>query len=252
MCRFRTLWLVGLLASVGIAGCDDDGDGEGGGLQPGQADAQMFLRWSVGYLPETDPNGPLHEVGCDAVKATTVFLEARPVSGGTPFTQTFPCRDQMGWTDSLPPGRYRVYLSLRDAKGTTLSFFSDPTPGWTVQRGRATTFDDMPFEFPIQVLPLQWDVLKAGKPALCAEVGATEVLMIAASEQTGMIMELQQRFPCAPTGTRVASDPVQQGRYAVTLRLLNASGMVLSEQRQVVDVPAETLPRLQTFKFDVP
>lgn len=256
MCRFRTLCQLAFVAFVaaGMTACDDGDDRSSG------YDAQFYLQWQVGYLPETPVTAdgrpaPLTATSCDSVQATQVRFQALNMSRQVAYETLFDCKSLAGLTPKAAPGTYYVAVSLLDASGNVLSDFDSstltPPISFGVARGRVQDFDNLPFEFPIQVLPLSWEIYQGTTRRLCADVGATKVVATVFNESSGSVQMMSKDYPCSSMS--VITPPVMAGTtYKIKLQLLNADGKTLDEKEQVVDAPPDRLTKPTAFKFTAP
>src|SRR6185369_3217457 len=119
-------------------------------------------------------------VGCDAAGTPTVTVVSQQRGSGARTAVSFPCDDQVGVIDGLPPGSYDLSLYLEDDLGRTVSAID--YSGLVVVAGRVSE-PAYVTTFAVQAWDVAWTLAiqhRDGRvtPVGCADVGAASVRFI--------------------------------------------------------------------------
>jgi len=216
------------LGSVGLSACVISGEGEGGagsGFIGGSGNGTLDVAWGIEYLGDTTGSTvscaePNNFAGTNTVDVVAVNLGTRQS-----YTSSFTCGVGAGLI-GLPAGQYSVTFNLKDDVGDLVSTLTVPdgTNGGAISiRGGATTPIDV--FFVIQSFVMTWQIQRAGVPVSCASVGATTVEL--ETQLTGSPGAVVFSFPCETMAASTSAIPT--GPYTWVARLLNASGIPLSQ-----------------------
>jgi hypothetical protein len=206
MCRFATLWLAGVMLTLGGAGCvDDDAD-----------DSAFVFDWQLDFI-----GGGAAE--CEDAGMSTVELEARHLDTKAIYKDTFACKAGAGMSRVLPVGLYSVVIRLRDGAGRVVS----ELPPGVADITRVGLSDLGTVFFDIQSFVLNWSVCRQGAggcaPVRCADVGAKSVELLAQPAQGD---PLREQWDCS-AGAGFSS-VILTGTYGIQVRLLDSAGRELS------------------------
>jgi hypothetical protein len=210
----------------------------------GDDEGRLRLRFDVEYVGGG-------RATCADAGTPVVEVSARRIPGGEPITWRLPCAGGSGDSPPLAEGGYEVLTRLLDGAGRGVSGLVLPVDavvdcGETTEIGRVI-FEILAFSFGF--------VLEAGQgeaavPVGCAQAGAATVeLETTAIDDPGRTATYT--FPCAARAGRTTAVPA--GRYAITFRLLSASGAVLSAtDTALVELDGRTPADLGDVVFEVP
>ncbi len=188
-----------------------------------------------------------HATTCTAVGGATVDLDVLDLATSVATHDTFPCDAMAGTGATLEPGNYTAALRLYDANGVNLSeqiatgMFAI-TASCTTDLGLATFAS--PVVTPDQYIALSWSIDRPSTRAFlsCADAQAATV-ELDAGDQTF-------QWPC--TDGKAATRSLPPATYSVTIKLLDATGTVLSlTPTMPVAVAAGQANALGNVIFDV-
>jgi hypothetical protein len=222
----RTVCLVGItLALQAATGCianvsTHDGRSSGGGPRPVTTyDSGLGVEWDLAYL---DGQG----VACGAAGTPTVTVVSQQRGSGARTAVSFPCDDQVGVVDGLPPGVYDVSLYLEDELGRTVAAVDYSalavTSGRVSEPAYVTTFA-------VQAWDVAWTLAiqhRDGRatPARCADVGAATVRF---TTQLGSEERESYDIPCSSYGG--VTTAIRPGDYLMQMELLDGVGRLLAD-----------------------
>jgi hypothetical protein len=184
---------------------------------------------------------------CDAVSGKTVDIQIVNAASGATAAATFPCTALAATTCTMRGGQYAISMKLRDAQGAAISEVVAPT--LFLVEGQNTAVASLPFQVggdPTKGrgFALTWSIAKlaTGSAETCAQASAATVRLTAGSTTFDM--------GCAAGRGRTTS--IAPGNYPVSLDLVDATGVVLSEtQTMTIAVGAGQLVFLGDVPFDV-
>jgi hypothetical protein len=217
----RFLSVLALSVAALLAGC-------GGGSNR----ATISLSWAVTVngLP----------VSCAQVGATQIIVTA--TRGGVSSDIPFDCARGVG-EFHLRAGIYTFDIRMVDSAGTILGSVSvaqDVFAGTLVVLG--------PFDFRISggTVRLSWSLNVNGAPGTCAQVGASEIVVIAMRGGT----RTDVFFDCTPSGA--GEFPTLAGLYSFEIQLIDVAGNRLNSVPVIItrDVFAGDIVNLGNFEFD--
>ena len=213
----------------GQAGYSSTGGGQGG--SPGgygmgshttmQCSDTAVTAFSVRWALEDSKGQP---VTCTAVGGATMDLDVLNLATSAASHDTFPCEAMAGTGAALDVGDYSVAMRLWDANGTKLSEAIAPD-AFTITEKCTTDLGLVPFEAvvttPDQYMTLAWTVVRdlTDAPLGCADAHAATVELDASGTP--------YQWPCA--NGKGATPSLTAGSYDVVLKLLDATGSVLSK-----------------------
>ena len=266
----RGLLLLSLLG-LGAGGCFGDpanfhpgqnppggrgGSNQGGGGYAGRGGLGGTGGTTATCTPTTTPSFSVRwsledsmgaSTTCAAVGAATMDLDLLNIATSAVSHDTFPCDAMAGTSATLMPGSYSVAMRLRNTAGTLLSEGIAPTT-YSITAGCSTDLGLVPFEAvvtaPDQYITLSWAVDRylTGVGLSCAEAHATKVELDAGA----------QTFSWACADGKAATGSLPAATYQVTVKLLDATGTVLSVTPTMpVTVTAGQPNALGTVTFDV-
>jgi len=214
MWRKSTLWLVGITALAGAAGCGDGGS------------STIRVTWDIAYVSGQGTT-------CELANTPTVTLEAINLDTGAKTMATFACKDMFGVTPKVPSGFYRLNLSLIDTKGRAMAVVEYDQ----IETRRSGVTDVQMAPFDIQAWELQWVIQiepAAGGPvrdADCPTVGADTVEL---TWKLGGQQPETVTFPCVAYGG--ISPAIGTGFYQAQVRLLAGAQELSNTGFMAVDV----------------
>jgi hypothetical protein len=217
----------GSTGQAGYSGGGQGGSGAGSGAGTGgdsgvvttcstTAPTAFAVEWAVEDTAH-------HPTTCTAVGGATVDLDVLNLATSIASHDTFPCDAMAGTSSTLDPGNYTVALRLYDANGVNLyeqigeGMFAI-TAGCTTDLGLAPFFS--PVITPDQYISLSWSIDRPSNGAYlsCADAHASTV-ELDANDQTF-------QWPC--TDGKGATKSLPPATYSVKIKLLDATGTVLS------------------------
>jgi len=240
----------------GGQGGDTTGGGQGGATGTGgtggatsgvttqcsaTAPTAFTVRWTLEDLAG-------HPVTCTAVGGATMDLDVLNLATSVASHDTFPCEAGTGTGAALAAGDYTVAMRLYDTNGTDLSQAIAPgmysiADGCTTDLGLATFAAHV--TTPDQYMTLTWTIDRqaSGAPLSCADAHAATVELDASGTA--------YQWPC--TDGKGATKSLVAGSFDVAIKLLDASGTVLSVTPGTVPVPvtAGQPKALGNVTFDV-
>jgi hypothetical protein len=230
--------LGGVSGGGGVSGLGGAG---GGSANCSPTTAPVFtVKWTieaVGGRPSS----------CAAVGGASMDLDVLNLATNVAYHDTFTCDAMSGVSSPLPAGQYSIAMRLRDAADNVISQADAPT-AYTISANCFTDLGVVPFEAvvtaPDQYLSLSWSVDKQATfaPLSCAQANAATVELDAGS--------LTFDWPCV--SGRASTATIAPGSYAVTVKLLDPSGTVLSlTQSMTVNLRAGVPEDLGPVLFDV-
>jgi hypothetical protein len=192
--------------------------GSGATMQCSDSAVTAFsVRWAL-----EDAHGK--PVTCTAVGGATMDLDVLNLATSVASHDTFPCDAMAGTGAPLDVGDYSVAMRLYDANGTDLSQAIAPDP-FSIAAGCTTDLGLVPFEAvvttPDQYITLSWSVVRdqTNAPLSCADAQAATVELDASG--------IASQWPCGDG--KGATPSLSAASYDVALKLLDASGTVLSQ-----------------------
>jgi hypothetical protein len=200
--------------------------------------------FSVRWTLEDTAGAPAN---CTAVGAATMDLDVLDVATSAVSHDTFPCEAMTGTSATLAAGTYSVAMRLRDSAGKLLSEAIAPTT-YPINAGCSTDLGLVPFEAvkttATQYFTLSWTIDRVGTsaPLSCAQAHATTIELDAGATSFA--------WPCA--NGKAASGSLAPDVYAVAVKLLDATGTVLSATSSMPFTVTAGQPKaLGTVTFDV-
>jgi hypothetical protein len=244
----RSLVVFLTLSSLGAAGCFSSsgdfhprqgtggyggygygygGGGGGGGGGTGGSNGDYTTNCAAGATTSLAVSWTIEDPSfkpttCLSVSGATMDLDVLNVASNVAYHDTFPCDAMAGTSSTLPPGDYSVAMRLRDASASVVSEAIAPTT-YPVQAGCSTDLGLVPFDAalttPDQFISLSWSIeTVAGVRRTCATAHAATVELDAGTNTF--------RWPCI--NGEAATTSLAPASYPVTIKLLDATGTVLS------------------------
>jgi hypothetical protein len=222
----RTVCLLGVIVAVQASACVVDGgashhgSGSSGGSRPvGTSEGGLSVQWDLAYLDGAATD-------CVAAGTPTVAVVSRLRSTGESFTAAFPCDDEVGVMDRIPPGVYDVSLDLQDDLGRTVSIADY---AGVVVFSNDVSAPDRKVRFSIQAWDLAWTIAidhrrGSSTPVRCGEVGATTVRFI-----TQLGVEEPETYDLDCGSYSAVTTAIRPGDYQVQMLLLDGAGRAISD-----------------------